>query len=207
MPRAQLILKVVGRAARTSPLSEIGRSQAGQLRSRLEREHHTPTRIYTSPLSRAKETARIAAGKWEHLIESWDDLVEIDVGVFAGLTPTEVDERFPDIARSFAAARNFDLVEGAETYDERTTRAQRIVDGLINEHGNMDRVLVFTHGGILAHIIDRLLGTDRLWGIGIRNTGIFEFSIDVDSWHLQGQPRTNIELWRIIKFNDASHLD
>ena len=133
--------------------------------------------------------------------------MEIDVGVITGLTNAEVEEQFPEIAGSLAATRDYGLVEGGETHNERTVRAQHIVGRLIREHDNSDCVLVFTHGGIMAHIIERLLGTDRLWGIGIRNTAIIEFSIDVDNWHLEGQVRANINLWRIALFNDACHLD
>ena len=189
------------------PLSQTGVWQAERLWSRLEREGYAPTRIYTSPLSRALETARIVASGWDCPIEAWDDLVESDVGVFTGLTHAEVEERFPEVARDFDATRDLDLIDGAETHVERTARAQRVVDRLIRDHGNADCVLVFTHGGILTHIVAQLLGAERLWFLEIRNTAIFEFSIDVDAWHEQGQARTNINLWRIVRFNDASHLD
>ena len=188
-------------------LSKVGRWQADRLRLRLERERYRPTHIYTSPLSRASETARIVASNWDRPIKAWDELTEIDVGVIAGLTPAEVEEQFPEVARSLAASRDFGLVDGAETHNDRTVRAQRLVDRLIREHYNKDRVLLFTHGGILVHIIERLLGTDRLWGLGVHNTAVFDFSIDVDNWHLEGQIRANINLWRINRFNDARHLD
>ena len=176
------------------PLSQAGVRQAERLRSRLEREGYTPTRIYASPLSRALETARIAAAGWDRAIEAWDDLVESDVGVFTGLTHAEVEERFPEVGRDFGATRDLDLIDGAETHVERTARAQRVVDRLIRDHGNADRVLVFTHGGILTHIVAQLLEMDRLWSLDIRNTAIFEFSIDVDRWHERGQARTNLNL-------------
>ena len=147
------------------------------------------------------------ASNWSCPIESWDDLVESDVGVFTGLTHAEVEERFPEVARNFAATRDLDLVDSAETHVERTARAQRVVDRLIRDHGNADRVLVLSHGGIMTHVVAQLLNTERLWFLDIRNTAIFEFSIDVDAWHVEGQARTNINLWRIVRFNDASHLD
>ena len=173
----------------------------------MEWEGYTPTHIYTSPLSRALETARIAASGWTCRIELWDDLVESDVGVFTGLTHAEVQQRFPDVARRFGETRNLDLIDGAETHVERTARAQRVVDRLIGDHRNADRVLVFTHGGIMTHIVAQLLGADRLWFLDIRNAAVFEFSIDVDAWHEHGQARTNMNLWRIVRFNDASHLE
>ena len=181
--------------------------QAARLRSRLEREGYSPTYIYTSPLKRVDETARIASSNWDLPIESWDDLMEHDVGAFSGLTWAELEERFPETLREFKDTLNLDIVEGAEKHEEIMARAGRVVDRLISEHDNADRVLVFSHGGILTRVIARLLGTDRLWGLSIRNTAIFEFGIDVDRWHLDGKTRTNVELWEIIRFNDARHLD
>ena len=189
------------------PLSEAGRSQAGRLRSRLEREEYSPTHIYTSPLSRVLETAQIGSSNWDLPIQPWDDLMEHDVGAFSGLTWDEIEERFPKVAREFNETRNLDIVEGAETHDEMTARAGRVVERLIREHDNADRVLVFSHGGILTQVIARLLGTDRLWSLRIRNTAIFEFGIDVEKWHMDGRVRTNMDLWSILRFNDAGHLE
>ena len=189
------------------PLSEAGRLQAYRLQSRLQRENYTLTRIYSSPLSRALGTARIASSNWARPVELWDDLIEIDVGVISGLTDSEVEEQFPEFGLEFTASRDLDLVYGAETHVERTLRAQHVVDRLIREHDNTDMVLLFSHGGILAHIIARLLGTNRLWNLGARNTAVFEFSIDVDRWNMNGRTRANLNLWRINAFNDGCHLD
>ena len=189
------------------PLSDAGRLQAGLLRSRLEREEYFPTHIYTSPLSRVHETARIASSNWDLPIQAWDDLMEHDVGAFSGLTWAELEERFPETLREFKETLNLDIVEGAETHEEIMARAGRVVDRLISEHENGDRVLVFSHGGILTRVIARLLGTDRLWGLSIRNTGLFEFGIDVEKWHMDGRTRTNVDLWHISRFNDGRHLE
>ena len=65
------------------PLSERGRRQAALLRARFESEGYLPTHIYSSPLSRTLETARIASAGWEVPISEWDDLMETDIGVFS----------------------------------------------------------------------------------------------------------------------------
>ena len=142
-------------------LSRTGRWQANRLRSRLERERYSPTHIYSSPLSRVLDTAQIVASNWDRPVEAWEELTEVNVGVIAGLTRAEVEEKFPEAVKSIAANHDFDQVEGAETHNATSHRAQYVVDRLICEHDNSDRVMVFTHGGGLAHIIRRLLGTDR----------------------------------------------
>ena len=189
------------------PLSEAGRGQAVRLRSSLEQERYVPTHLYASPLSRAFETARIVAANWDCPVEPWGDLVELEVGEFSNMTAEEIEKAFPALAREFAETRNFDIIEGAETHAECMARAHQVVDRLANDHKNTDRVMLFSHGGILRHVISRLLGTDQVWALDIDNTSIFEFTVDVDDWHTDPKCRTNVKLWRIDRFNDVRHLE
>ncbi len=189
------------------PLTALGQEQAAKLRHRFEAEGYQPSHIYASPLMRTSETARIASAGWGLPIEKWDDLMETDVGVFTGLTWEEVENRFPKVAKEFAKERNIDIVPEAEIYSQRTARAQRVIDRIIDEHSNDDRALVFSHGGIIQNIFARMMESTRLWGLSVRNTAIFEFTIDVEQWNAQGLARSSVSLWRIHRFNDASHLD
>lgn len=188
-------------------LTDLGREQAAKLRERFTAESYQPSHIYSSPLSRTFETAQIASGAWDIPIVQVDDLMETDVGVFTAKTWQEIEEQMPDVAREFAVSRNLDIVDGAETYTQRTDRAQRVIDLLTGKHADDDSVLVFSHGGIINHIFAQLMGTERMWGLGVRNTALFEFTIAVDRWQLDGHDRFNSNLRRINLFNDASHLD
>ncbi len=188
-------------------LTDLGREQAAKLRERFAAEDYQPSHIYSSPLSRTLETAQIASSAWDIPIVQVDDLMETDIGAFTGKTWQEIEEQMPEVAREFAVNRNLELIDGAETYGQRSDRAQRIVDLLTGEHTDDDSVLVFSHGGIIGHIFAQLVGTDRMWGLGVLNTAVFEFTIVVDRWNLDGPNRTNTDLRRINLFNDASHLD
>ncbi len=188
-------------------LTDLGREQAARLGRRLEAEGYRPSRIYASPLSRTFDTARIASSYLELPIVRWDDLIETNVGVFSGLTWREVETRFPKIAREFAETRNTDIIEGAETLAEKRARVQRVVDKVIADHQNDDQVLLFSHGGIMQFIFAQLVGSNRIWGVSIRNTGVFDFTIDVDQWHLDGYALGNTNLCRINRFNDTRHLE
>ncbi len=188
------------------PLSTEGRQQVALLKERFRSENYRPTHVYTSPLSRTFETAEIVATQWELQIIKWDDLMETNVGVFSGLTWEEALERFPEMARSFEETRTPDAVDGAESFPQRSARALRVVDKLMSLHEDDDRVLVFSHGGIIQYIIAHLLGSRRTWGLGVRNTGVFEFEIDVGRWNGDNDALANPQLWRINRFNDADHL-
>ena len=188
-------------------LTDLGREQAAKLRDRFASEGYQPSHIYSSPLSRTLETAQIASSVWDIPIVKVDDLMETDIGAFTGKTWQDIEEQMPEIARQFAVSRNLELIDGAESYVQRSDRARRIIDLVIGEHTDDDSVLVFSHGGIIGHIFAQLVGTDRMWGLGVRNTAVFEFTIAVDRWQLDGHDRANSDLRRINLFNDASHLD
>ena len=190
-----------------SPLTDLGREQAARLRERFAAEGYRPSHIYSSPLSRTFETAQIASSAWGLPIVPADDLMENDVGVFSGMSWDEIERQMPEVAKEFAATRNFDLIEGAETFVQRCDRAQRFVEVVTGDHADDDSVIAFSHGGIIQHIFAQLIGTDRLWGLGVRNTAVFEFTIAVDRWRLDGHDRANMNLRRIDLFNDATHLD
>ena len=44
--------------------------------------------------------------------------------------------------------------------------------------------MIFSHGGIMQYQIAQVIGSKRVWGLSVRNTAMFEFTIDADGWHL-----------------------
>ena len=188
-------------------LSDRGRRQATLLRDRFESEDYLPTHIYSSPLSRTLETAQISSAGWDLPISEWDDLMEVDMGVFSDLTWEVIQDRFPETARRFIETGTVDTVEGAETFEQRMVRGARVVDKIMAKHTNEDRVLVFSHGGIMRYMVARILDTGRVWGVSVRNTAMFEFNVDADRWQSDADEIVNLSQWRINRFNDASHLD
>ena len=188
-------------------LSERGRSQSRSLRERFQMEDFRPTHIYSSPQQRTAETAQIATSHWNIPIVYFDDLKEVDVGIFSGLTWSEIGTKYPEVVQEFQKSRNWDIVEGAETLKSRSNRAIRVIETLFAHHANNDEVLVFSHGGILQYILAALIGTERVWGIPVHNTAVFSFTLALEHWRSGGSGLQNNFLWRIVHFNDASHLD
>ena len=190
-------------------LTGTGREQASKLGKSFKAEGYQPSHIYASPLSRTFDTARIASSHigLEESIVKWDDLMETDVGIFSGLNWEDIETRYPEIAVDFAETRNMDIVEGAETLAERNSRARRVVDRIIADHDNDHQVLVVSHGGFMQFIFAELVGSNRLWGLSVRNTGVFDFSVDVEKWHLGDHALGNVNVSRINRFNDVRHLE
>ena len=187
-------------------LSEEGGAQARRLSERFDAEGFQPSHVYSSPQLRALGTAQIVAEPWPVSVVYWDDLMEVGVGIFEGLTWDEIVRKHPDAARGFEESRDWYLVEGAEPSEDRRLRSRRAISTIMRRHTNEDSVLLVTHGGILRHLLATLLGTNRIWGLAARNTALFDFSVDSESWAEEGA-EGNPSLWRINRFNDASHLD
>jgi broad specificity phosphatase PhoE len=187
-------------------LSARGQAQAQLLQSRFLVEGLSPTHLYSSPLKRCAETAEIIASSWPP-VEYWADLQEHDVGVLSGLTWDEAVARYPEIDRDLEESRQFAGIEGAEPLQDRRERGRRVAEGLLARHSGGDVVVAVSHGGILQHILSGLLGADRVWGLSISNTAVFEFELDPSRWSMDGETRLTTAQNRILRFNDAAHLD
>lgn len=150
-----------------SPLSEAGRKQVDALGRILREERYDL--VLSSDLSRAADTARVAGADVE-LDAAWR---EIDVGEWEGLTAAEVAQRFPEQIEALKARRTF-AIGGGESWPEVFQRADLALAALRRRMPSGARVIVFTHGGIIAAILAGLLGVrDRFpWPLGrMRNTG------------------------------------
>ncbi len=189
------------------PLSEKGKKQARKLHDSLREEELGINHIYSSPLQRTKDTAQIVGQSWSAPIEYVDTLKEYDIGIFSGLTWEEIDVRHAKLAREFLKDRNWDKIEQAESFQERSVRARSFLSTVIRRHSDNDVVAVFTHGGILQNLLAVLMGTEIIWGMKIHNTALFDFTFDMKLWSSREMDIYNPFFWRINRFNDASHLD
>lgn len=84
------------------PLSSFGRRQAQRIAETLSEADLAA--VYSSPLSRALETARLIAEPYGLNVTVLNDLMEVDVGSWQGLTAAEVKERYPAALQRWRAA-------------------------------------------------------------------------------------------------------
>src|SRR5258708_31234249 len=101
-------------------LSELGRDQMRRAARAIEtnRGGANFARVFSSPLIRASEGARIVAGHSAPLV-TIDEFAEVHFGLFEGLTADEIRDRFPD---EFARW-NADRLAPSYTYPEGESRA------------------------------------------------------------------------------------
>jgi probable phosphoglycerate mutase len=80
------------------PLNEAGLSQAERTAERIARGW-SPAAVYSSPLSRARQTAQAIGRRCGLPVRAHEDLIDIDYGGWQGLTPEEAYRRHPRRAR------------------------------------------------------------------------------------------------------------
>jgi len=129
------------------PLTERGRQQAHALADLVASQEIDA--VYTSPLSRARETAEIVAVRAGLEPIALPELREVDTGSWSGLSRVDVEARFPEgFARWRSGGSGW---EDGETYEEMAERVIGALRTIAEDHPD-GRVLVISHGGPIRAI-------------------------------------------------------
>jgi broad specificity phosphatase PhoE len=165
-------------------LSEFGRDQMRRARRAIETNHGGANfdRVFSSPLVRASEGARIVAGDSAPLV-TVNEFAEVHFGLFEGLTADEIRDRFPD---EFARW-NADRLAPGYTYPEGESRADftnRVERGLkrmlaLWTPRDNDALLV-AHRGVIRAIVRKLTRREPVVELG--SIHILRFDGD---WHVE----------------------
>jgi alpha-ribazole phosphatase len=126
-------------------LSEKGRAQMQQVAEYLKPE--SIAAIYTSPRSRAQESAAVLAAARPCPIEMLEDLSEIDFGDFEGMTYNEIATRYPDLYRQWMEKPTEIRFPNGESFAEMRTRVLRAFETIrLTREGQT--VAIVSHGGV-----------------------------------------------------------
>lgn len=187
----------------SSPLTEVGRSQAAALARRAKNLKFDT--LIASPILRTRQTAEYIARETGHAIEYADVFRE------RALPATLVGYKKDDPAARATADRAIrvseiggEKVEDAETFEELKERASRAVR-FLEDRPERD-ILVVGHGFFTRMMIAYMLFGEDLtpkefgpfvWGMRTKNTGI---SV------LRNDPLDRHRPWWLLVWNDHAHL-
>jgi 2,3-bisphosphoglycerate-dependent phosphoglycerate mutase len=165
-------------------LSAAGRAQARALGERLRGERIA--RVWCSPLSRAVQTAEIAASVLGVDVVVREDLREYGVGALAG---TDADESaalgpvFADWVAGVDSAR----IPGGEAVAGIAARVTRVLEEVRDVHRG-EGVLVVGHGGTIMVTVPVLLGTPRgsAYDLVLLGGGFLALEGDDAGWRVAG---------------------
>lgn len=179
---------------RDLPLTDLGRKQAKALADGVAELGLQFDMIYSSPLSRAFETAQAVAEKLDMPEPTvLDDLIERDFGVMTGIEQTRIAKQCsPDIIQT-ETITYFLNPEGAETFPDLIARSKRLLKQLTTLHAD-GQVLLVGHGDLGKMLYAAATGRD--WEGVLRefhfgNGDLIEVSPDGDA-HTIKLPQHNL---------------
>jgi broad specificity phosphatase PhoE len=135
-------------------LNPVGRRQAAALADELP-----PLQaLYSSPLSRAADTARAIADRQQLDVRYAEDLKEIGFGAWEGMTRAEIATAFPDEYAEFNIGGD-DAARGGngETFAGVRRRMAAALSAIVADHPGQD-VGVVSHGGVTRAYVTEVLG-------------------------------------------------
>ncbi|MDQ4076434.1 MAG: histidine phosphatase family protein [Chloroflexota bacterium] len=180
-----------------SPLSERGQVQAHRLAERLALD--PPDLLYTSDLSRARETARIIADVCSMGLRSEQRLREIEMGSW---TNRPFDEILATMSREererWERGDPHFRRGGAESLHELRERFVTIVDEIVQANEGQ-RVAIVSHGGAIGAYLAHLLRMPL-------NNIFHHFSLSNTSITRLRPPQAN-QPGRLLTYNDTCHLE
>lgn len=135
-------------------LSEEGMKQARELAGRLlaQKNSYSLSRIYSSDLVRAAQTARIVGDRLGLAVTLLPDFREVNNGLLAGMKNDLAEDRFPGLYwNQLAWEQTYPEGESPKAFYERIADAwERFSCELVSGKEN---VLLVTHGGVIQVIL------------------------------------------------------
>ena len=173
------------------PLNALGRQQAAHLAQYLHSQGETVDRIYTSDLTRARETADIVAQAFGLEAHVELRLRETNVGVFQGLTNHEIDAQHAAIRHLWNNDDDYVIPTG----ESRNQVKQRMMEVWHEWTGHLAlrHLMIVSHGGAIRWLL----------------RGLFP-NIDHDSYHLPNTSLTIVQRtetgWTLERVGTVIHL-
>lgn len=193
-----------------APLTELGRRQAE--RAAVELARRAPTRLVTSDIERARQTAASIAAVTGLEPTFEPGLRERSLGILDGLAFEEARARHPELWQRMLARDATAVPEGGETAEVVYRRVSEAIGRLVRDHAG-ERVAVVTHGLALFHVFAHVCGLGAPTGslpvfVLVDNASItqVEHRARPEAPPLTGPDAPRGPPWRIISINDTAHL-
>ncbi len=134
------------------PLNEEGKNQARALASVLKDENFAA--IYSSPLSRALETAGFIKEFHSSLaVTEEEGFIEMELGEFDGLDARLWAEQYPDFRKAWQEKPATMRMPGGENLEEVQDRALNTLNRILPQYPSGTALLICSHNFVLLTIL------------------------------------------------------
>lgn len=176
------------------PLNEAGQRQAEQVAKGMDSRR--VSRIFSSTLTRAAETAEKIGSRQKAEICSMPQLIEVEFGKWEGMTWEEIMEAYPKEYRLWALNPDEVAPPGGETQDQVISRCAQAIKEILRITGGREDVAIVSHGATIAYLISYMMRNDPdIESIIVENASITTINYS---------PLT--ENFMLLEMNDTSHI-
>jgi len=176
-----------------TPLNEAGLSQAKALIPPLM--GRPITALYSSPLSRARQTAEVLAGALGLSVRLEPRLAELDQGELEGMPIDEIGSRYNGFMEKWRLRPAEVRLPGGETLGELQERAWAAVEDIRRAHPE-EAAAAVSHNLAISTVLCRILGIDLN---GFRRVRQFNAALNL----IEHAPERG---WTVVTMNSLSHL-
>ena len=166
-------------------LSHRGRAQMTRVAASLQAE--SIAAIYSSPRSRALESARILAATASCPVLTVDDLREIDFGDFEGRTYDEIARDHPELFRQWMEAPTEVRFPNGESFSDMCVRVLPAFHEIRRAHEGQ-AIAIVSHGGVNRMIL--------AWALQMPDQMLFRIAQDYAAQNLlsfvEGVPQVEL---------------
>lgn len=176
------------------PLNETGRRQAQSVARALKQVGLS--RVFSSPLSRAMETARAIADKCKIPLEVRQGFNNMALGPWEGRPKDEILTEFPEEWEIWLSHPERLSLPGSESLSDVQRRAVANLDFLVRKYPG-ETIAVVSHRALLKPLMTAALG--------IEEPSFWRLHIDTASWSLLTHEKERG--YCLVSLNQTSHLD
>jgi probable phosphoglycerate mutase len=148
------------------PLSELGRRQAAALGNYIGGNFPVEA-VYTSPLSRCRDTGAAIAGHFGLSGVVVEGLADIDYGAWQGMTPEEAARQWPQEVATWRSRPHLVQIPGGESLARVLARASAAFGDILARH-QAGTIAVVGHESVnrvlLLHALE--IALSRYWHLG-----------------------------------------
>jgi len=167
--------------SRDTELTETGLRQAYLAKKYLSNVRLDA--IYSSPMKRATDTARIIAEDTQLELKIRDNLKELNFGKWEGLKFEEINERYKKDYQAWLNDPYKNPPTQGESFGKLQERAGDEIKKIVSENKDGSNVAVITHGGvILALLVDWLQIPPKCWRSLIQRQGAINIVVISDGF-------------------------
>ncbi|OGI01864.1 MAG: hypothetical protein A2287_09850 [Candidatus Melainabacteria bacterium RIFOXYA12_FULL_32_12] len=134
------------------PINEKGQKEIYKLANWLRNSDQKIDTIYTSPASRAIQSARIISKNTKNDFEILDTLYERRAGIWGGLTLKQIEGKYPELFEQYKKNPCNFSQEGGESTINLNIRVKNIINQLVKKNFQK-RIVIVTYPCIIQSAI------------------------------------------------------